>query len=874
MSAAPDRDPETLALFLEESQEALQRMERLLLDAEQGKVTKDLMGSLFRDIHTMKGSASFLAFDVTTRLAHVTEDLLAKLRDGTLAAKASHYTLVMTSMDHLRKLLDAIKSAGEEPAMNVDGLIQQLREAQLSSDAPSTLVQAEPAVPSTSSMPISTPTPEVVVAPKDAAARNDEAVTATKATNNESADSSVRVNVAELVLARNQMVQIVRNSRDTSGNAQAACQRLNLVTSDLQEQVMKTRMQPIARVFEKIPRLVRDLCQQTGKHVNPVIEGNATELDKALVEAIRDPVLHIIRNALDHGIEFSEERIRSGKSAIGKLLVRASHEGGAVTIEIKDDGKGMDPAKLKAHAISKGVLNQAQADRLSDREALELVFKPGFSTAAKVTDISGRGVGMDVVRTHVERAGGQVELDSIVGKGTTIRLKMPLTLAIIPALLVGNGRQRFAIPQVNLLELVYLDDKHALTAIEQVRGSYIYRLRGEVLPLVFLNKALNVAATTRADLNIVVVSVGAKRYGLVVDEVFETEEIVIKPLNGNLKRIHAYSGATVLGDGGVALILEVAGIATMAGIDVNTRSNTETTTIKSRRGGGDANQLHVVFNTGEHGRCAVPLSMVSRLEQLPANKLELVGGAEVVQYRNSIMPIVRPEQVVSMGKTRQPQDLQTLIVFDFGRMVAMAVNEIVDIVDLDHEQMQEDIDTQFVLGRTVLLGHTTMLLDVYGIVRKLAPQFIHERRQVLQRSRVLLVDHSSAMRSATSTYLGAAGLSVVEAATVSLATQLLVSKDTQIDALITDLDFPDGGGMELIAVAKRERPDLPCLVWSMHEGIGIFDAATLAGAQACINKLSREELLTELERAGVLQSRRSSDSTQLRDEPLDRRSAA
>ena len=890
MSNAPDRDQETLALFLEESQEALQRMDQLLVDAEKGKPAADLMGSLFRDIHTMKGSASFLAFEITTRLAHVTEDLLSKLRDGVIEALPAHFSLIMSSVDYLRQLLDAIKSKGDEPAMNVDDLIKQLREAQLESAVASSnkvaqTASVEPATTKSRKTKAAAPVAaEVAPPPAATAIRAAEETTTSNKAAVESADSSVRVNVAvldklmnligELVLARNQMVQIVRNSRDANVNAQAACQRLNLVTSDLQEQVMKTRMQPVARVFEKIPRMIRDLCQQTGKHVNPIIEGNATELDKALVEAIRDPVLHIVRNAIDHGVEHPEDRIRAGKSAIGKLLVRASHEGGAVTIEIKDDGKGMDPAKLRAHAISKGILTEAQAERLSDREALDLVFKAGFSTAATVTDISGRGVGMDVVRTHVERAGGQVEIDSVVGKGTSIRLKMPLTLAIIPALLVGTGSQRFAIPQVNLLELVYLNDQHVATAIEQVRGSYIYRLRGEVLPLVFLNKVLNVAPSAAEGIHIVVVSVGAKRYGMVVEEVFETEEIVIKPLSGQLKRVPAYSGATVLGDGGVALILEVAGIAAMTGIDVTSRANAENAAAKSRRNHSDASQPHVIFTSGEFGRCAVPLAMVSRLERLPVSTLEVAGGAEVVQYRNNIMPIVRPEAVVNMGATQRATEVQALIVFDFGRMVGMAVNEIVDVVDVDREHLQEDGDGELILGRTVVLGHTTLLLDVYGIVRRLAPQFIQERRQFLQRPRVLLVDYSSAMRSATSTYLNASGVSVVEAPNMTLALQILAAKDSRIDALVTDLELPDGGGVELISSAKRERPDLPCIVWTMQEGLGVFDAATLAGARHCISKLAREDLVAELERAGVLQIRRSSDTHPANGNQFDQRSVA
>lgn len=905
-----DRDPETLALFIEESQEALQRIEQQLLDAESGKQADSLMASLFRDIHTMKGSASFLAFDRTTRLAHVTEDLLAKLRDGALMAERHHFSLLMASVDLLRQFLDAIKTQGDEAPLPIDELIEKLRAAQLGETpaanaaiaatntkprkSPSRKTKADTAVSTaaTTEAPASITTSPVATTDTTTVGTNDaEELSApgiaallqadvsaptTESSNNsskpvESADSTVRVNVSvldrlmnligELVLARNQMVQIVKSSRDASVNTQAACQRLSLVTSDLQEQIMKTRMQPVARVFEKIPRLVRDLCQQTGKRVNPVIEGNATEIDKALVEAIRDPVLHIVRNAIDHGVEFSEDRIRKGKSAIGKLLVRAAHEGGTVTIEIKDDGKGMDPVKLRAHAVTKGLLTEAQAERLSDREALDLVFRPGFSTAAKVTDISGRGVGMDVVRTHIERAGGQVELESINGKGTTIRLKMPLTLAIIPALLVGANGQRFAIPQVNLLELVRLDAQQAATMVEHVRGATIYRLRGEVLPLVQLSQVLGTPPSPQDNgIKIVVVSAGTSRYGIVVDEVNDTEEIVIKPLTGALKRIPAYSGATVLGDGGVALILEVAGVASMSGIDTTARRN-DLTRANSRSRQSNQRQSCVVIAAGDDSRCAIPLSMVSRLEKVPTRIIESVGGVEVVQYRDEIMPIFRPEAVVPMGTSSNGSDEQPLIVFNFGRNIAMAVNRIVDIAEVDRDQIQQDQDNEFVLGRTVALGMTTLMLDVYGMVRRLTPQFVQERRQHEHRPRVLLADCSNAMRSATAIYLANSGVEVIEAASLQSAQRELQNRDLRIAALITDLEFADGSGYELLELARRDNPAMPMLVWTNQESHGVVNLSLQSGARCCISKLAREQLVLALQEAGVLPSRRAGDET-------------
>jgi two-component system, chemotaxis family, sensor kinase CheA len=860
-----DRDPETLALFIEESQEALQRIDQQLVDAERGVTPDNLMASLFRDIHTMKGSAGFLDFGSTTRLAHVTEDLLAKLRDGALAAGPEHFSLLLKSVDLLRQFLDSIKEHGDEAALDIDELVTQLRAAMTVADAPA------PTPTATASEPVAATSEELSPAMTSALLQGAPAKTDDKP-KPDAADGTVRVNVGvldnlmnligELVLARNQMVQIVKNTRDANVNAQAACQRLSLVTSDLQEQIMKTRMQPMARVLEKIPRMVRDLCQQTGKRVNAVIEGNTTEIDKALIEAIRDPLLHIVRNAVDHGIEFAEDRIRNGKSAIGKLIVRAVHEGGAVMIEIRDDGKGMDPAKLRSHAVDKGLLSEAQAERLSDREALELVFRPGFSTAAKVTDLSGRGVGMDVVRTHIERAGGQVELDSVVGKGTTIRLKMPLTLAIIPALLVRCGAQRFAIPQVNLLELVYLDDEQVASAIEIVRGSSIYRLRGEVLPLVFLHEMLKVPAQPAGGINIVVVAIGTRRYGIVVDDVHDTEEIVIKPLSGQLKRIPAYSGATVLGDGGVALILEVAGLATMSGMDVNTQRRAEA----SGPGAGTQQntsgpQPHVVFTSGEHGRCAVPLSMVSRLENIPTSSIEIVAGQEVVQYRGNIMPIIRPESVLPLGSNGNHGSEQPLIVFDFGYMAGMAVNSIIDVTDVDRSQLQQESNNPLVQGRAVVMGATTLFLDVYAIVRQLAPHYVKERRQLQQLSRVLLVDHSNAMRTATSMYLQNAGVDVIDVSSIAAATKELSRSELMLDAIICDIEFADGSGYELLQTVQAQRSETPCILWTLQEGTAVAEMAAQMGVCACINKLSREQLLMKLETLGVIRRRRSEDHT-------------
>jgi two-component system, chemotaxis family, sensor kinase CheA len=882
----PERDPETLELFIEESLDALQQVERLLVDAEAGKTPADIMSVLFRQIHTIKGTSGFLALDRILGLSHVAEDLLSLLREKTLIAQPHHFTHLMEVGDLLGKMVRHVKEFGDEGPYDVAPLVAKLRQDIASSSGEGHVAASLAPDPSLDE-PAATPPKlgEILVAQKsitstqlaDALEEQQRSRGETPTRVAESADGTVRVNVAvldrlmnligELVLARNQTVQILKSSRDATINAQAACQRLNLVTSDLQEQVMKTRMQPIARVFEKIPRMVRDLSRATGKEVACQIEGTSTEIDKALVEAVRDPLMHIVRNAIDHGIEAPEVRIRAGKSVTGKLTVRASHEGGMVSIEIEDDGAGMDPKVLRAHAVKKSLLTQLEADRLSDREALELVFRPGFSTAPAVTDISGRGVGMDVVRSHLERAGGQAEIESTVLKGSVVRLKMPLTLAIIPSLLVRTAGQRFAIPQVNLLELVYLNEEQVDKAIEQVRGASIYRLRGEVLPLASLDRVLGLSACTdrpevRKPVNIVVVAVGTRRYGLLVDEIHDTEEIVIKPLLGQLKRLPCYSGATVLGDGGVALILDVAGVAGLAGIDVAMQRRevvAQTHQNKSRA------QPFIVFRAGDGAHCAVPLAMVARLEQVPRNKIERVAGNEVLQYRDAIMPIVRPETVLPIGVDATTRSDQPLIVFDFGHMVGMAVSGIVDVVAIDVDQVDVDgVDRELTLGQVVVFGHTTLLIDVYRIVRQLAPQFVQERRKQERRQRILLADDSNAMRAALSGYLRASGFDVVDVSNGDAALrELRAPSHGTYDAVVTDIEMPGTDGHAVISVLRREQPQLPVFVWTYDDDARLAARVVANGARACIHKLKREQLMGALVAHGVGAGRRAVDSEEM-----------
>jgi two-component system chemotaxis sensor kinase CheA len=521
--------------------------------------------------------------------------------------------------------------------------------------------------------------------------------------------------VGELVLARNQILQFTVTQNDS--NFLGTAQRLNLITTELQEGVMKTRMQPIGNVWNKFPRVVRDLAVQFGKQVRIEMEGSETELDKTIIEAIKDPLTHIIRNAVDHGIELPERRTASGKPAEGCLALRAFHEGGQVNIEIADDGAGLDLDRLKQKARERGLVTEEQAARMSEREVTNLVFLPGFSTAQQVTNISGRGVGMDVVKTNIEKIGGTVDVHSNTGQGTTLKIKIPLTLAIIPALVATSGGERFAIPQVSLLELVRLEGEQAERGIEMIHGAPVHRLRGHLLPLVYLNRQLQLPGkgTAQGTTNIVVLQADDRQFGLVVDEINDTEEIVVKPLGKQFKNISCFAGATIMGDGKVALILDVLGVAQMANVitEVREHNAVEVSTRQSDSVAG--RDAWLVFAVGDNRRMAIPLSIVSRLEEFAASAVERSGRQLVVQYRGQIMPLVDVAEELGLGtRDTAKQTLQVIVYAEAGKSVGLIVDRIVDIAEQVVTGTQEDNERS--MGSAVIQERVTDLLNVHGLV--------------------------------------------------------------------------------------------------------------------------------------------------------------
>ena len=568
------QDQEVIREFLVESHENLSRLDRELVELEKHPKDAALLASIFRTIHTIKGTCGFLAFSTLEAISHQAESLLSQLRDGERELTPSLVSLILETVDATRKVLASVEATGEEGPNRFEELTERRRVAARSKAAPaSETAQAQSGGDVVPGLPADPPDDSSERAegkkPEDDSAKSSAV-----------ADANIRVGVGlldklmdlvgELVLTRNQILQFNTEREDAALNATS--QRLNLITTELQEGVMKTRMQPIGMVWNKLPRVVRDMAVALGKQIRLDMDGAETELDRTIIEAIKDPLVHLVRNSCDHGIEPPEVRARAGKPPTGRLSLRAYHEGGQVNIEIGDDGAGIDVARVKQKAMEKGLLRPEQAEKLSDREALNLIFHPGFSTAETVTNVSGRGVGMDVVKTHIEKIGGVVDIFSRPGEGATVKLKIPLTLAIIPGLVITSGGERFVIPQVSLLELIRLEGDGSEKHIEHVHGTPVYRRRGSLLPIAYLNQVLGLMSAERAEaVSMVVLQAEDRQFGLVVDGINDTQEIVVKPLGKQLKGLTVYAGATIMGDGRVALILDVLGIGQRSGVLAESR---------------------------------------------------------------------------------------------------------------------------------------------------------------------------------------------------------------------------------------------------------------------------------------------------------------
>ena len=839
-------DREMIREFLVESYENLSRLDQDLVELEKHPVDADLLGSIFRTIHTIKGACGFLAFTTLEGITHQAESLLSQLRDGKRKLTPELVSLILETVDATRRVLGAIEASSTEGSLHFEDLTNRLRiEAESLGDVESEsalgagvetiedkadILYGSQASPD---QPREKPTAELRVEQKMAVEdKRDDEVTQHSA----AADSNIRVGVGlldklmdlvgELVLTRNQILQFNTEREDPALNATS--QRLNLITTELQEGVMKTRMQPIGVVWNKLPRVVRDISVGLGKQIRLEMDGAETELDRTIIEAIKDPLMHLVRNSCDHGVESPETRMRAGKPAQGTLTLRAYHEGGQVNIEVGDDGAGIDVVRVKQKAVERGILRPEQAEKLGDREALSLIFEPGFSTAQTVTNISGRGVGMDVVKSHIEKIGGVVDLYSRLGEGATVKIRIPLTLAIIPGLVIISGGERFVIPQVSLLELIRLEGDSAGKHIEYVHGTPVYRRRGSLLPITYLNQVLGLKSTDGAEaVNMVVLQAEDRQFGLVVDGIYDTQEIVVKPLGKQLKGLTLYAGATIMGDGRVALILDVLGIGQRSGVFGEQRESARVVDKQKAQSAIEQQRL-LLFRSGSFDRLAVPLSLVARLEEFPQTAIEHAGGGQVVQYRDRILPLVSLRAVLEPGASAHEMstDPVQVIVFNDGDIsVGMVVDQILDVAE-ESVTVRQKSGRRGLLGSAVVGKRVTDFLDLNLVLRESKQAWSADANEHTRGKTVLVADASAFSRGMIRGGLDMAGYSILEAANLDEVMRKL--EQQTVDVVVTALELPPDGSSALLA-ALRARPELgkiPILAL-----VDVLDPARMSAAQ-------------------------------------------
>jgi len=858
-------DLETIREFLVESHENLTRLDQDLVELEKRPQDVALLGNIFRTIHTIKGTCGFLAFTTLEGIAHQAESLLSQLREGQRELTPALVSLILETVDATRQVLASIELSGQEGSLKFEDLTERLRRAadlKTVAGAQAVPVQPLPVAPSETKGMQQTregvSSVQEVALPgkacaedrrkeedrkKDDGKREEDAERHSAA-----ADSNIRVGVGlldklmdlvgELVLTRNQILQFNTEREDVALNATS--QRLNLITTELQEGVMKTRMQPIGVVWNKLPRVVRDMSVSLGKNIQLEMDGADTELDRTIIEAIKDPLMHLVRNSCDHGIESPERRARAGKRPQGRLTLRAFHEGGQVNIEISDDGAGIDVARVKQKAIDNGLLRMEHAEKLSDREALNLIFLPGFSTAQTVTNISGRGVGMDVVKTHIEKIGGVVDIFSRLGEGATVKIRIPLTLAIIPGLVITSGGERFVIPQVSLLELIRLEGDSVGKHIEYISGTPVIRRRGSLLPITYLNQVLGLKAASESEVvSMVVLQAEDRQFGLVVDGINDTQEIVVKPLGKQLKGLALYAGATIMGDGRVALILDVLGIGQRSGVFGELREQVRAVENQKPRVQIEQQRL-LLFRAGSFDHLAVPLSLVARLEEFPQS---------VVQYRDRILPLVSLRAVLEPGapdEERVADPVQVVVFNDGDRSLGMVVDEILDVVE-EAVTVRQKSGRKGLLGSAVVGNRVTDFVDLAEVIHASAGNWSHGSDGHVTGKKVLVADASAFSRGMVRVGLDMAGYAVFEAANLDETIRML--EQHPIDIVVAALDLPPGGSPALLAALRRpEWARIPVLALVDSLDQAQASAARSAGFQDCQEKFDGVVLLASVAR--------------------------
>lgn len=883
--------------FVVETSEHLDIVDAELVRFERDPNNSATLALIFRLVHTIKGTCGFLGLPRLEHLAHAGEDVISGFRDGK-PVTAPAVTMILKTIDRIKSIISELERSGNEPEGDDEDLVEALRA--LANDEP--LPELAIAAPAAKEAPPyqalerglredevelddlerafrDAPGPDPVTfvdpkpaqpaaaAPKDLAPRKADpkpemSEPGDNDLNNPNSVSKQSVRVAvgtldrlmtmvsELVLTRNQLLEIARQRDDD--DFKSPLQRLSHITAELQDGVMQTRMQPIGSAWTKLNRVVRDLSEELGKKIELIATGAETEIDRQLLEMIKDPLLHMVRNAADHGLEMPDERIAAGKPAHGTINLRAAQESGYIIVEVSDDGRGIDIERVKAKAIRNGLTTEADVARLSDEQVLRFVMEPGFSTAAAVTNISGRGVGLDVVRSHVEQVGGIVDLRSRPGRGLAVTIKLPLTLAIASALIVEAAGQRFAIPQISVAELVRTQESGEVR-IEKLNGQATLRLRHKLLPVVDVAEVLDLpraGASNGAsnadeiqqqaqDQLVVVCHVGGHRFGIIVDTILHTEEIVVKPISSKLRHMSVYSGATILGDGSVILILEPAGVARSL-MEASSRDGVGQADTEAALGdlaAGAERSLLLLFRAGGTNLKAIPLAFIGRLEEFDRAKIEDTGGKAVVQYQGRLMPIVgyMPQNGFEMD-SRQP----VLVFHQEDREIGLAVDEIVDVVEVAIQ-----IDTSHAahgtIGATIIDGKAVEIVDVSEFV---APEGSEKAAITDDSVDVMVIEGSEFFRALFAPLLQNAGYRIsvlpsMQAARIALSRQ-------RPSIIVLDLDQPGEEGFNFVRELGEGVNPPPIIGLASRGGPRLIEKGKAAGLHDLVGKFDRQGLLSSI----------------------------
>jgi two-component system chemotaxis sensor kinase CheA len=860
--------------FLTETNESLAELDDALLKLEQTPDDADTLSQIFRLVHTIKGTCGFLGLPRLERVAHAGENVLGRVRDKVLTVTPGIVTSILSALDRIKLILGGLAATGKEPAGDDTALIEALNAIAEGRQLPEPAA-ANAVLPAAAA---SIPGPDDVdhVIAAAAAPSRSEPQAAGEA---HIGSQTIRVDVdvledlmtlvSELVLTRNQLLQLARSTdgktaREMDGFS-VPLQRLSHITSDLQEGVMKTRMQPIGNAWNKLPRLVRDLGHELDKKIDLVMHGAETELDRQVLELIKDPLTHMVRNSADHGLETAAERRAVGKPELGRITLNAFHEGGHIIIEIADDGRGLPVERIRAKALSRGIATEADLAAMTETQIQRFIFHAGFSTAAEVTAISGRGVGMDVVKTNIERIGGTIELNSRPGRGTCFMIKIPLTLAIVSALVVEAGGERFAIPQSSVVELVRAQRDGGGDAgsnqIELINGTPVLRLRDRLLPLINLNDLLQLGAAVENPAPddgkvengapyVVVTQVGASILGIIVDRVFDTEEIVVKPVAPILRHMTMFSGNTILGDGSVIMILDPNGIARASGIVGGSEARHKQAEAAQTASLTDERVAMLLFRAGRPDRLAVPLSLVARLEDIPRDKIESSSGKPVTQYRARLMPLVPLSGAIDPDRA----SISVLVFNDTDRGMArdrcmgLVVDEIVDVVE-DKLEIQLSGARPGLLGTAVIAGRATDVIDIgYWLTQAHQDWFEGPASGAREQSRVLVVEDSDFFRQMLAPMLSAAGYSVTAVGEAAHALRLR-DGGVMFDVIVSDIEMPGMDGLAFVQAVRDDGPwqHLPVIALSGRSGAFDSDVARDAGFTDFVQKFEREGLLVSLQ---------------------------